>query len=201
MPPAGLATTRRFVTSRRLLPTTAVLVLIQAAAVLIGTAEFRRTEDSSHGTPWMIFVPLLSAALIGMSLRSPLDRFDRLAVRRLAGWRLAQFTILFTVAAVGTVQLTADLTGPATTTAGLRNLIGFTGLALLTAGLAGGHLSWLPPVTWALTAATLGDPRNTGPAWDWPVRPDNDFDAFALACTLGTLGAITILTGTREPKS
>jgi hypothetical protein len=82
----------------------------------------------------------------------------------------------------------------------LRNLAGFTGLALAATPLTGARLSWVLPFSygtlayWAGSAAS-GDPR----LWAWPMRPEDDWRAMAVALVLLVLAlAIAALTGARE---
>ncbi|MGH3715240.1 MAG: hypothetical protein ACRDT4_17520 [Micromonosporaceae bacterium] len=191
---------RLFVRSRRLLATAGALLAVNAAGVTIGAAELRVNEHSDVGLPWLLFLPLASACLIGLSLRSPLHDFDLTAARSLPLWRLGQIAALATGSALAITALASQLQGAFGPLAAIRNLIGLLGLALLGARLIGGRLAWLLPCLWLLAATTMGDPRSTLPPWDWPVRHDNDFPAIAVALLLAVAGLAAATTGTKEPR-
>lgn len=146
---------------------------------------------SEAGIPWVLFLPLLSASLIGLSLASSTVDLDRAAFRRLHWYRLAQILTLgvpaiILVAAVGS-QLSDS---PSGAYSAARNLFGLTGLALISGRLLGERLSWMPPMLWCMASAALGDPRSTLPAWDWLVRPDENYQASLIAWLLGCLGLV-----------
>ena len=191
---------RLYLRSRHVLPAFAVVIGVNVAGVAIGSAEFHPTEDSAFGIPWLLFLPVVPAVAATLSLRSPTDTIDRVAARPLAGWRSAHLLVTIVPAIPGTILLNSVLAGPFGVMSGVRNLIGFTGLALLSAQLIEGRLCWLFPCGWSTAALTLGDPRSTLPAWDWPVRYDDDFGAFVVAVLLLLSGAWTIVRGTRERR-
>lgn len=194
-----------FLRSRRLPMTVAGIVLLHVVGFAVGGRQLSMRPDSETGSdigvPWLIFMPVAYACLIGLSLRSPLHDLDLTAARRLAAWRVVQVVALAVAAAVSLAVLTRGLTGPTGTASALRNLAGFLGLALLGSRLISGWLVWLPPTAWAITAAMLGDPTNTGLPWDWPVRYDIDYGAFALATLLLIGGLVTARQGARTVRA
>src|SRR5919198_437552 len=191
---------RLFIRSRRLIATAAALVIVNASGVAIGTAELRVTEHSDVAFPWLLFLPLASACLVGLSLRSPLHDFDVTAARALPRWRLTQIAALALPTALAVITLAGQLPGAHSTVAALRNLIGLLGLALLSGRFIAGRLAWLTPSIWLFAATTLGDPRSTLPPWDWPVRYDNDYGAFLVAALLCVAGLVAAASGTKEPR-
>jgi hypothetical protein len=189
---------RLYIRSRHLLPAIAVVVGVNLAGIMIGNAEFHPTEDSAFGIPWLLFLPVVPAVAATLSLRSPSATLDRVAARPLAGLRAAHLLVIVVPAIPGTILVNSVLAGPFGVMSGVRNLIGFTGLALLSAQLIEGRLCWLVPCGWSVAALTLGDPQSSLPVWDWPVRYDTDFDAFLVAVALLLAGTWTIVRGTRE---
>ncbi|AGL17185.1 hypothetical protein L083_3675 [Actinoplanes sp. N902-109] len=176
-----------------------VVILAQVAGIVINSYTFRISSYTELAVPWVVFVPVLSAIAVGFCLRSPVPQIDNAAVRSLAAWRAGQVAALTIVALIGTTIMASRLTGPISTTAAIRNCLGFTGLALISAALCGARLAWLLPIAWAASAMTLGNPVETSLAWDWPVRTNNDYSAFVIAVLLAaTGGAMAIMRGTRE---
>ncbi len=186
---------RLFLRSRRVLAAAAVVVMAQAAGLVVGASEFRTSSYTELAVPWVVFLPLISSVAVGVSLRTPFPEVDGSAVRALAWYRTAQAAALGSIALLGTIGMTQHLNGPIGMTAAVRNLAGFTGLALVSAALVGARLSWLLPVASAMTAMTIGSPVNTGFAWDWPVRVDHDYSASVTAFILLVAGAIAIFRG------
>ncbi|PRX50387.1 hypothetical protein B0I33_102508 [Prauserella shujinwangii] len=186
--------------SRRLATTVGAIVAAVVLGATIGPAQHQLNTASESSIPWLMLLPLVLAAAIGLSIRSSMHDLDATSARALACWRLGQIVALAVLSAAGLVLITADLTGPFGSTAALRNLAGFLGVTLLTGRLIAGRLAWLLPSAWAFTALTLGDPAHTGLPWDWPVRHGDDVPAALTALALAALGLLAGATGTREPR-
>ena len=191
---------RLYLRSRHVIIAVVVVAVINLAGWIIGRAEFRPNEDSVWGVPWLLFLPVASAVAVALSLRSPSDTLDRVAARPLAAWRGVHLLVVVIPSIVGTVLLSSLLSGPYGAVAGLRNVVGFTGLTLLSAVVIEGRLCWLAPLGWGIVAMTLGDPRSGMVPFDWPVRYDDDFGAFVVALVFAVAGMAAVLLGTREPR-
>lgn len=186
-----------FARSRTVVPSLATIVVVNLGGLALTTAQIER-PGSESGIPWVMFLPYLSACVIGLSMGSPLDEFDRMAARPLWPLRLAQIVVLVAPAMALVVLVASSLEGAITQFSAARNLVGLVGLSLITGRLAGSRLSWVPGLLLCITAATLGDPRSTLPAWDWLVRTDSDYQAAVVAWALGFVGLMAGLAGTRE---
>lgn len=193
---------RLFCASRRLVGSVVAFAACAAVALWIGSAQLRLREDAATSVPWLVLVPLLPACLVGLGVRSPLHQFDRLAARPMWTVRSLHLAVLAALATVAGVLPAIGLGPPTGAAAALRNLAGFTGLALLGGVVFGSRLSWLLPISWAVSATTLGDPTGTGLPWDWPVRVDADRGALLIALALLVAGCATFLArGSREPAA
>lgn len=131
---------------------TAVLLLLSLGLLerIVGSASLQLSDNSSLSVPWAVVVPLLAATVIGTSTSSRAAQWELTSARHQAVLRLGHATALFLLAAAATAWGSDPLTGPVTTPAALRNLAGFTGLALIAAIAVGGNLAWTLPVVVAL---------------------------------------------------
>ncbi|GGJ37108.1 hypothetical protein [Streptomyces brasiliensis] len=177
-------------------------------AALAGTAVFalwaaHRMEmylDPDRRVPIVALAPLLAAAMIGASLRTPSDELDRTAVRPWWPLRLGQLAGLTALAAAlmsPAVLGHPDVFGPP---ALIRNTLGCTGVTAAAAVLLGARLSWLPAFGY-VSAVYLGSSGVRGRAatvWAWPMQPGAQPGAWAAA--LGAFvvgGALYVVLGAR----
>jgi hypothetical protein len=191
---------RLFLRGRSTLLGFVLIVLVGIAGSILGRQSFRTSIDSEDPVPWLVLLPLIPACVIGASIWTAARDAERGACRRVTLYQLLNILILAVPAVVCTWFLTSGLTGPLGLAAGLRNLLGFSALSLISAGLLGGRLSWLLPSVLAMTVILLGGPRGTNVPWDWPVRFDNDFGAFVIVIVLAGIAIFPVVHGTREPK-
>ncbi len=192
---AGLRLVRLHAASRRVL--TCVLVLA-ACAVALRTALhwLPRTGTFSRQIP--LTLEAAAAAVIGVTARSPFGEPERATGRWLPFLRLGTCLALAgaAVGALAAGSASAHLAGGA---AGLlRDVAGFTGIALLTAAVLGGALAWIGPI--AYLAVTL--PALTGQwttPWVWPARPPHDHGAAICAALVFAAGvAVVTVRGARD---
>jgi hypothetical protein len=181
--------------SRRVLP---CLIVLVACAVALRTALhwLPRTGVFSRQIP--LTIEAGAAAVIGVTMRSPFGEAERATGRWLPFLRLGTSLALAgaAVAALAAGSASAHLAGG---TAGmLRDLGGFTGIALLTAVLLGGALAWIGPIAYlGITMPALSSGWTT--PWIWPARPPHDRGAVICAALVFAvaLAAIT-LRGARD---
>jgi len=182
--------------------TTAVLVLLGLGLLerIIGQATFRLSDNNSFSVPWVVVVPLVAATVIGTSTRSMAAQWELTTARHQAAYRAGHAMVLLLLAAGATAWGSDLLTGPLTTTAALRNLLGFTGLALLGAVAAGGNLAWTLPVVAGLATLTAGTSQGSPRSWAWPILADNDKGAILAAVALLMIGTAAVTANSpREP--
>jgi hypothetical protein len=146
-------------------------------------------------------VPMIIAAgaavVIAVTTHSPFGEAERTTGRWLPVLRLGAVLAL-TGIAIGLLQLGVagvSLTGGVMQLA--RNVIGITGIGLLTSLVTGGLLAWILPLGYLGFAeyALLEAWRNP---WTWPVRPPTDRGAWICAALVFAVGlAAVTLRGAR----
>jgi hypothetical protein len=176
--------------SRRVPP---ALALIAAIA-----ATLRGVQPWTEGTgEFAVMLPLAlavaAAAVIAASTQGPFGEPER-ATYPLPWLRLAQVvTVLLTAAGLlGIARLGHD------PLAAIRNLAGFTGLALLTATLISAPLSWITPLAYAIYCS---GPVDIGAVnlWSWPALPSGNHAATLIAASLLVAGVACLTrSGTRD---
>lgn len=170
-------------------------------ACLLGLAACAITlRITLHWTPgsggvaarqFPLLIEAAAAALIGVVTRSPFGEPERATGRWLPVLRMATAVTLTGVAfgALAAGSAAAHLADGYLVL--LRDLAGMTGVALLSATLIGGSLSWIGPLAfWALALYAV-NAGWTAP-WVWPDRPPHDFGA-ALAAALVFAAGIAIM--------
>jgi hypothetical protein len=164
----------------------ALILVIAVAAVLRAVQPW--TEGSGEFAAMLPLVLAVAvAAVIAASTRSPFGEPEH-ATYPLPWLRLIQVTALLLAAAglLGLARLGHD------PLSAVRNLGGFTGLALITAAVIGAPLAWITPLAYAIYC---GGPLDIQAVtlWSWPALPASNRTAALIALLL--LGAgITFIT-------
>lgn len=173
---------------------TAVLVLLGLGLVerFLGQAALQLSGNNSFSVPWVVVVPLAAGTVIGTSTRSLAAHWELTSARNQAAYRIGHVIALFLLAAVATTWGAAPLTGPLTTPAALRNLVGFTGLALIAAVMLGGNLARTLPVVGGIATLTAGTNQGVPRGWAWPILANGDQRAVLIALALLAAGAAAI---------
>jgi hypothetical protein len=179
----------------------------RAALGLVGTAlALRASHHWTTGTGLFAQLLLLlltaaAASAIATSTSNPIGETEHTASSSLPVLRMTHLFILTSTAVTATTvaALTATyaISGPAL----LRNLAGFTGLALLAAALVGAHLAWVAPLGYVLYCGGELD-LHISNLWIWPTLPAGDHTATLAALALLAAGLITIsLAGARDRRT
>jgi hypothetical protein len=185
----SLRLARLYLVSRRVL---GCLLVLAAAGIALRIALHWLPRTGVFARQLPLTIEAGAAAAIGVTTRSPFGEPEDTAGPWLPWLRLAASVVL---AGAAFVALAAGAAGEhlADGTLGLlRDLGGFTGLALLTATLAGGGLAWIGPLGYA--AITL--PALTGSwttPWTWAARPPHDRGA-AICAGLAFAAGFALLT-------
>ena len=180
----------------------AALGLLAALGGLLWAALYWRWNIAGGPAAQQV-LPLVietgAAAVVAVTTYGPFGEPERATGRWLPWLRLGAAAAL-TAAAAG--ALAAGATGgvlPGGTSAMVRNVVGMTGLGLLSAATAGGAFGWTGPMAYWLITETALTAGWTTP-WIWPARPPHDRGAAICASAVFAAGivAVTVL-GARDP--
>jgi len=177
------------------------LALIAGFGVLLWVALYWHWNVAGGAAAAMV-IPLIveagAAAVIAVSTYGPFGEPERATGRWLPYLRLGT-AVALTAAAVG--ALAAGATGgtlPGGFLAMCRNVVGITGVGLLTAAVLGGMLAWAGPMAYLVLTETMLSGGRTSP-WVWPTMPPHDLGAALCAAGVFAAGAVLItLRGARE---
>jgi hypothetical protein len=179
----------------------AALGLLAGLAVLLWSALFWHWGISG-GRAAQQFISLTietaAAAVIAVTTYGPFGEPERATGRWLPYLRLGA-AVALTAIAYG--ALAAGATGgalPGGTVALLRNLVGITGIGLLSAAAVGGAFGWTGPLAYLLVTevALTGNPTTP---WLWAARPPDDLGGALCAALLFAAGiAAVTLFGARD---
>jgi len=160
---------------------TAVLTIAVCGGVLRAALHWNWTF---HSGLLVQEVPMIieagAAAAVVVTTHSPFGEPERTAGRWLPYLRLGT-TLLLTGLAIAVLELTvagASLNGGILVLA--RNIIGFTGIGLLSSLVTGGLLAWVLPMGYVAFAEYALNEAWVSP-WTWPVRPPADRGAWLCA--------------------
>lgn len=157
------------------------------------TAPVIGENNASALVPAMLFLPLASAAVVGVSTQSPFRELERTAPRSTGVLRFAHLGGPLLFAAVTLCALGAGWDHPQSELTLLRNLCGFVGLALLAAPVLGSRLSWVVPFCFGALALLRGALAPGEFAWwAWPLRPGGDEISMFLAALLLVTGLVSV---------
>jgi hypothetical protein len=192
---AGPRLTRLFWASRRV---PAGLGVLAAIGITLRIVLHWTPATGTYSVMFPLIVETAAASVVAATTRSPFGEPERATGRWLPFLRLA------TVIALSCVAFGALAAGAAgghlvTGVAGLlRDVAGLTGVALLTAAVTGGSLSWTGPLTYlVLSIYAVGENWTT--PWLWPARPPGDRGAAVCAALVFAAGAaIAAARGARE---
>lgn len=190
-----LRLTRLFWASRRVPASVGVLA---AVGVALRVVLHWTPATGTYSVMFPLIVETASAAVVAVSTRSPFGEPERATGRWLPFLRLGSVMLLTGVAfgalAAGTAggHLAMGIPGL------LRDVAGLTGVALLTAAVTGGSLSWLGPLAYVVLSIYAVQESWTTP-WLWPARPPGDHGAAVCAALVFAAGAALVaVRGARE---
>lgn len=183
--------------SRQLGRAVLLLFLLGVVALVWGHYQLQLPTLRSSETvfiPLILVVPIACGVIIGVSTRTWVGELERTSARQLVWWRLTHALALCTIGIVFLVPAMDSGYSSYGATAALRNILGYTGLAYLCASLAGGGLSWLLPLVYALPVPLFGvNEYGEVASWAWPLQPAGSYVswAWALAFIIIGVGAFT----------
>jgi len=188
-----------YLCSRQAGRTVAVLAAVAAAAWL-----WLRWDSTSEITVTIvpIVVPFAAALMVGASAGSPFGEGEATGGRPLWPLRGGHLLGLVAVAAAALALAVSRWGVPDGGWTLVRNLAGFTGLALLTARALGAGLSWVVPLGYASLSFLAPRPGERPSPWAWPALAATDHMAALIALALLLAGlALVALSGARDAQS
>lgn len=174
----------------------AVVALAACAVALRAVLHWQPTSGGATAQQIPMIIEGGAAVVIAVTTHSPFGEAERATGRWLPLLRLGAVLAL-TGAAIGLLQLGvtgASLNDGVLTLA--RNVIGLTGIGLLTSLVTGGLLAWILPLGYVGFAEYALAEAWRNP-WTWPVRPPTDRGAWICAVLVFAvgLGAFTLRGG------
>ena len=162
--------------------------VVTAAEVRASPVALQWTFNSGHFAQELpMIVEGGAAAVLVITTHSPFGEPERTASRWLPCLRRGT-VLAMTGMAIGILQLAvtgASLDGGILVLA--RNVLGITGIGLLTSLVTGGLLAWILPMGYVAFAEYALLQSWTSP-WTWPVRPPADRGAWLCACAVFAAG-------------
>jgi hypothetical protein len=167
----------------------AVLALAVCAAALRAVVRWQLTSGGALTQQTPMILEAAASVVIAVTTHGPFGEAERATGRWLPCLRLGS-ALALTGVAIGLLQLGvtgASLNGGVLVLA--RNVIGITGIGLLTSLATGGLLAWIIQLGYlALAEYALNEAwRNP---WTWPVRPPWDRGAWICASLVFAVGLV-----------
>jgi hypothetical protein len=131
-------------------------------------------EAGVGSVPLWVYLPIPIAAMVSGSIRSSMDQFEETAAGILARVKVVHAIcgLVISVAILGGCMAASGPAGIAA--AAVRNLIFWTGLALVSGRVFGWSLSWVLPTFAAFPFDWFGLEVAGPQSWAWPMQPASD---------------------------
>lgn len=171
-----------------------VLLLVAATAVILRVAKPWTETTGEFATLLPLVLAVTAAGLVASSTHNPFGDPEH-ATHPLRRLRLIHALILVTVSTtlLGVARIGAD---PLAT---MRNVAGFTGLALLTTPVTGASLAWIIPLAYTIYCGGPVDIHEVD-LWTWPALPSSDITTSVIALALLTAGLTVIMVATNSSE-
>jgi hypothetical protein len=167
----------------------AIAALTACAVALRAVLHWQLTSGGAAAQQIPMIIEAGAAVVIAVTTHSPFGEAERTTGRWLPFLRLGAVLAL-TGAAIGLLQL--GVTGVSLNDGVLtlaRNVIGLTGIGLLTSLVTGGLLAWILPLGYVGFAEYALAEAWRNP-WTWPARPPTDRGAWICAGAVFAVGVL-----------
>lgn len=173
-------------------PSLAGILALVVLNALVGAREVQSGITEPVTIPFALLIPAVMACVIGFSSYGEVGYLDRTGTVRVPVARLLLLLTLLLPAAVGLLLLTPAAASPEALGQGewaaLRNLLGLTGVVMLSVCFLGQEGSWVPATVLTGAALFLGRHGAGAGAWSWISAPQADSGAFLVAAALFLCG-------------
>lgn len=185
----------------------ALIAVTGALVIACGPLSYTLNPTGGYRVAAASQVPLLAALTIQGALAPALPRQEHVAARPLWPWRLLHILLLTTLAAIAVAigalflqppeDVLVNALNPLGPAALARDLLAFTGAALISSAIAGPRLGWILPLAWAILPAIVATSPGTDPTGllTLATQPDNAPLPLAAALTLWILGTTLAISG------
>jgi len=166
-------------------------VIVVGGTVMYAVAMLMVRSDSFGDQaliPTVVIGPIALAIAVISTVDDPSDEILRAAPFRLGRARLGHVLGLVVLAALVLLPLTTFPDMVVSAPAGIRNLVGYTGLGLVASWFTAGRWAWVPPVVYGLGALTVEGAARSGHPFFWPTRPNDNLTAWLIGVALFGLG-------------
>lgn len=161
-----------------------ILLVAMAAGLALGLSDARTLT-----TLIVTMAPGAVAAIVGLSTATPFGELEQTASERLAMLRLGHLGALIICGALAFAAVYGGAMAAESWLVAVRNMLGYTGLALIAARLLGPTHSWLAPVLCGVLVIAI---RGEG-LWAWSLEPAGDTWAALVAGGLLVVGLGLVL--------
>lgn len=187
-----------FLKARSVLVAMCVIVILGVTEKVLGRAGVVVSQGFDVNVPWSLILPMVTGVALATCTHTEFHQFEVAGARPLPAMRALVLVIMITVSIIVAIWSTSSLDGHYTTSAALRNTVGFTGIALVSASALGATTSWLPTVAFGTASVTVGFKVGVAQNWAWPVHGGDDIFSWAVSATLLLLGlTVGIVRGPR----
>lgn len=167
--------------------------IIVIGGVLYAVASLMVRSDSFGDQaliPTVVIGPIALAIAVTSTVDDPSDEIVRAAPFRMSRALVGHVLGLVFLAALVLLPLSTFPEMVLSAPAGIRNLVGYTGLGLTASWFTTGRWAWVAPVVYGLGALTVEGAARTRHLFFWPTRPDSSAIAWGIAVVLFGLGLV-----------
>jgi hypothetical protein len=171
----------------------AAAAIIVIGGILYAVASLMVRSDSFGDQaliPTVVIGPIALAIAVTSTVDDPSDEILRSAPFRIGRARVGHVLVLVFLAALVLLPLSTFPGMVLSAPAGIRNLVGYAGLGLVTSWFTTGRWAWVAPVVYGLGALTVEGAARSGHLFFWPTRPDSSAIAWVIAVVLFGLGLV-----------
>jgi hypothetical protein len=177
----------------RNMPRAALIALVVAVGATVYAGQQVQLPQLSHLTDYSVplaaVVPVVYAVVLATTAFSPMADLEHTSAQPMHRHRAVQLIAVLLYATLLAVLPMATGASAEVTVAAVRNVVGYTGLAMIGVRVFGSGLAWLPPLAMfgpTLLAGVRWD--NTPEPWAWSIHGPHSVTAAVTAAVLCAVG-------------